>query len=702
MVDVNRIRKCSIIQQDSSDCGVACLVSIINYFGGYFSIENLRKLSGTDRSGTSMLGLYQSASVCGFDVKGYEGEILEIIAYPGTLILHVQIEVNREHYIVCFGFEDGKFIIWDPAKGLEYIDINSLEKVWKSKKCLGLIPNSSFKKMKNTDIHKKQWLLDILKPDYNLLIISIITGILVSGLGLVMAVFSQKLIDNILPSKDLKILIISIILVLILLGSRLLLGTIRQLILLSQGRSFNIRVVDDFFGKILFLPKPFFDTRKTGDFVGRLNDTLRIQRVITEFVSVYLIDILVVVISLVILFIYSPVTFFITNILLSGLFFIAYRWNTKIINSQREVMSKYANNESNYIDSIQGISEIKSMNWQKKFKDKNKVIFSDFQDKAFHLGRIKIKLGLITGIGGTIYITSILTYTSICVIKSVLSQGELMAIISICSNILPSCLNLALLPIATSELKVAISRMFEFVQLPTEKSADLKNFNSINLKKIELSNISFRFPGSNILLNNINICLEKGRVVSLIGESGCGKSTLVNIIIGFYEPEGGKIIFNGNIDSQVLINENRRSSIGIIPQEIHIFNGTILQNLLPEYSDQKMKELESMIVEYRLESFFDSFPCGLETIVGEEGINLSGGQKQILAFIRALYSRPDFLLIDEGTSNMDHKTEKLILDLVLKTKNQMGIFMISHKKNLIKKISDKIYLLENGSITDVY
>jgi ATP-binding cassette, subfamily C, bacteriocin exporter len=699
MISTRAIKKHSVLQHDSSDCGVACLVSVINYLGGFSTIEKIRGLSGTEQSGTTMLGLYHAAVKCGIDATGYEATIPEIINYKGILILHVTIENGLEHFIVSFGYENNNFIIWDPAIGLKFIIISDLEKIWLSKKCLGLIVNDSFKLEKENKSKKRKWLLNIIKPDSNLLIISIFIGILISVLSLVMAIFTQKLIDKILPSKDIKMLIIALFLVLILLSARIVLGSVRQLILLAQGRSFNIRIVDDFFGSLLLLPKSFFDTRKTGDFVGRLNDTIRIQRVITEFVSAYIIDILIVIVSLAILFFYSETASFCTLFSLPVFFILVFRWNSKIISAQREVMSKYAHSESNYIDSIRGITEIKSLNWQKLFNEKNRVVFSDFQDKSFLLGKIKVKLGFITGLAGTLYLILILLFTSLSVIKSWMTQGELLAILSICSNILPSVLNLSLVAIPVSEAKVAMSRMFEFTQINPEGSVKNDKDPEIIFEKIKLDNISFRFPGRKLLLRDINISIEKGHVVSLVGESGGGKSTLVNIIMGFYEPESGRIIVNNSIDSCEISSKNWRSSIGIIPQEIHIFNGTILQNLITEYSEDKIKELLSMITEYGLGPFFDSFPGGLMTLVGEEGLNLSGGQKQIIAFIRAIYRNPDFLLIDEGTSDMDTGTEKIIIDLIKRLKSKMGIFMISHKVNLIKKMSDRIYILENGAIT---
>jgi ATP-binding cassette subfamily B protein len=363
-------------------------------------------------------------------------------------------------------------------------------------------------------------------------------------------------------------------------------------------------------------------------------------------------------------------------------------------------MSKYAQNESNYIDSLRGITEIKSLDWQNLFKEKNRIVFSDFQDKSFFLGKIKVKLGLITGLTGSLYLISVLLYTSIGVIKSWMTQGELLAIIAICSNILPSVLNLALVAIPVSEVKVAMSRMFEFTQIDPEESVTTDTDSAIKFEKIRLDNISFRFPGRRLLLRDINISLKKGLIVSLVGESGGGKSTLVNIFMRFYRPESGRIFINDNIDSGKISLKNWRSSIGIIPQEIHIFNGTILQNLLTDYSEDKIKELLSMISKYGLGPFFDSFPAGLMTLVGEEGLNLSGGQKQIIAFMRAIFRNPDFLLIDEGTSNMDTGTEKIIINIIKRLKGKMGILMISHKVNLIRKLSERICILEDGTITD--
>ena len=699
MNKLKNIRKKSVLQHDSSDCGAACLVSVIRYFGGNSNLEKVRKLSGTTQSGTTMLGLYQAANQCGMDATGYEATLKDIIEYNNVLILHVIPEVNLQHFIISFGFDGGMFIIWDPAKGLIKMSEDDLDKVWQSKKCLGLVPNSTFKIEKENKKGEKKWFLASIKPEKDLLIISVITGILISGLGLVMAVFTQKLIDKILPSKELKVLIVSSVLVLLLLSFRIILTALRQFFLLLQGKIFNIRIVDDFYKSLLFLPKTFFDSRKTGDFVARLNDTMRIQRVIADIAGVYIIDVLILLVTIVMMFYYSDTAAIMSLICLPLFYLIVFRWNKKIMSAQHSVMAGYALSESNFINSLTGITEIKSLNWQNDFSIKNRYIYSEFQERAFYLGKIKVKLNLLTGMAGTLYIIIVLLYTSNQVMNSKMTQGELMAILSLSSTLLPSVLNLSLIGIPFNEAKVALNRMFEFSQICHEDEVNINKNENIEIWKLSIENLSFRFPGQKILLENINLNVEKGKIVSLVGESGCGKSTLANIILRFYKPEAGHILLNNKLSSNEIDLIKWRTKIGIIPQEIHIFNGTILQNLLTELNEFKINELISTISDFGLTSFIDSLPSGIMTLVGEEGINLSGGQKQLLAFIRVLITTPDILVIDEGTSSMDRGTEAIIMKLITRLKSDMGILMISHRISMIKNLSDYIYVMDREKIT---
>ncbi len=698
MIDSKRIKEASLLQHDSTDCGAACLASVIRYLGGDSNIDKIRRLSGTNQAGTTMLGLYQAAQKSGLDATGYEASVCDIMKFAGILILHVTLERGYEHYVVSYGFSDDKFIIWDPAKGLTAQTTTEIEKIWLSHKCLAVSPGKEFVFEKVIKSRKRRWVTDTIKPEYELLVASVLVGVVIAFLGVVMAVYTQKLLDRILPSGDSGMLVVSIILVLLLLSVRVVLTAVRQSMLLSQGKTYNIRVVDGFYTSLLRLPKPFFDTRKTGDMVARLNDTMRIQRVISEVVSTYVIDILIGLITMVMIFIYSTFAGLISVIAIPLFSLFVYKWNKPVIKSQQDLMAGYALNESNFINTLRGITEIKSLNWHTIYENRNKTIFSIFQERAFSLGKIKIRLGMLINLAGTMYLIGLLLYTSLEVMGARMTQGELMAIISLSSTLLPSIMNLALVSIPLSEARVAIERMFEFTQLKPETSGGNNEESKTNISKLSLEKISFRFPGQRLLISDVSLDIEKGSISALVGESGSGKSTLVNLLMLFYQPESGSVVFNGSCNCHEVPLEWWRRSVGVIPQEIHIFNGTVLENIVPDGDDAKIRKLVSLTTDYGLEPFVKGLPLGFATLTGEDGVKLSGGQKQVIAFMRALVIEPDILLIDEGTSGMDRDTEALIINILRHIKQSVGVLLVTHRINLIKKLCDRIYLLEGNTI----
>ena len=236
-----------MLQQDSTDCGAACLASAIRYFGGNCGIDKIRRLSGTTQSGTTMLGLYQAAQECGMEATGYEASVSDIMKFTGILILHVTPQNDYEHYVVSYGLLNGKFILWDPVKGFSENTVAEIEKIWLSHKCLAVSPGKDFVFEDSIKSRKRRWVIDTVKPEYELLITSVFVGVVIALLGLVMAVYMQKLLDRILPSGDTSMLVISIILVFILLSVRVLLIAVRLSMLLTQGKTYNIRVVDGFY-----------------------------------------------------------------------------------------------------------------------------------------------------------------------------------------------------------------------------------------------------------------------------------------------------------------------------------------------------------------------------------------------------------------------------------------------------------------------
>ena len=380
---MKELNKTFVLQHDASDCGVACLLSIIRYYGGSTTLQYLRELSGTTKQGTTLLGLYQAAGQVGFDAKGCETDILSLKEHGSPVILHLVLDGKFEHYMVCYGFKDGYFIMGDPAKGIITYTAEELEQVWKSHACLTLVCTNNFILQKDIKAQKRAWLIHLLRDDYAILGVSILVGLLMSVLGMTTAVFSQKLIDVIIPDKDYKRLWLGLVLVSFLLLARLGLGTIRQYMLFLQSRDFNNRLIAFFYNHLLRLPKFFFDTRRIGELVARLNDTRRIQSVVSIIAGSIVIDFLVTIVTLSMLFYYSWPIALLLVISIPLFIWIVSIYNAPLVEAQRNVMMSYAHSESNFINTMQGIDTIKNFNRQHEFGALNQAIYGFFQNKVF-------------------------------------------------------------------------------------------------------------------------------------------------------------------------------------------------------------------------------------------------------------------------------------------------------------------------------
>lgn len=692
---MKQYRKAYIRQQDQFDCGVACLASLVKFYGGDVRLETLRELSGTGIQGTTLLGLYQAAPQIGFKAEAFEGSISHLKEVTTPVILHVLMEERLQHYIICYGYEDGHFIISDPAKGLSLYTSEHLEKIWKSKALLTLQPEINFKKAEAVRNEKWFWLKALIKDDLNTLGIALFLGIVIAILGLSTAVFSQKLIDDILPEKHYLKLTVGLSLLFFLLLMRTGLSYVRQHFLNNQSRNFNNRIINHFYGSLLHLPKSFFDSRKTGELVARMNDTLRIQNALSYITANLMIDVLVLVITALFILSYSVTLGLIALSCIPLYFFSVYFFHDRIVENQRQVMSAYSRNESNYVDTIQGIGTIKAANREPFFAGVTKHIYNHFQNTTFNLGVTRIKFNLVTEVIGTLIIACILSLGAWKVLAEGLKTGEFMAIIQMVGLLMPAAGRLALTNIQLQEARVAFDRMFEFTSIkPEYDKEDASKQSVINFRKLEVINLSFRFPGRKQLLKDISFRIEKGEMIALLGESGCGKSTTLQIIQKFYKHEDGSIKVN-DLDWNDVSVVSWRKLIGVVPQQVKIFNGTLLDNICVGDTSKEADNIINFCRTNGFDHFFSQLPQGYATIIGEEGINLSGGQQQLIALARALYQKPQLLILDEATSAMDRNTEAFILELLNKMKSEISVIMVTHRVKTAKK-ADRIYVIEEG------
>ncbi len=715
------LQKTFVLQQGLADCGVACLLSAVQYYGGENTLENLRELSGTTPQGTTLLGLYQAANQIGFMAQGGEADVEFLKKSPKVfhkaihtpspngegggavlLILHVIIDNRLSHYVVFYGYENEKFIIGDPAKGIIEITENELLAIWQTKKLLQLKPNQDFILAANLQTEKRRWFYELVEPDSGVLIVSVVLGVIIAVLGMTSAVFFQQLIDKILPSQNIQRLLVGIGLLAVLLLARNILSNIRGHFMLTQSKAFNNRLINSFYAALLYLPKSFFDSRKIGELVARMNDTQRIQNTISYLVGSMLVDVLSVIVAIIFLFFYQNWISLLVLLVVPSYVGLAWYFSSKLTTAQKNVMASYAYNESNYIDTIQGIDVIKTANKEQFFAQQTQQIYDNFQSKLFDLGNLRLRFNLIAENISLILLLAVLSFGGYLVLSKGLELGGFVAIFSILGLIIPAINRLVLAHISVQEAKVAFDRMFEFITL-SKKNNIISNStltNDIRLTALTVQNLHFRFAGRKPLLKNISFEVKKGEILALIGESGKGKSTLLQILQKFYRAESGEIkvyFTNQEGDNQIINFENIsvemwRNLIAVVPQQPKIFNATLLFNICLDNSQESYEKVIFFCKKYGFDTYFETFPQNYFTLVGEEGQNLSGGQQQLVVLARALFQNPQLLLLDEVTNAMDSQMATFVLNLLEKLKSEMAIVIISHTEKHLTIANKKVSL----------
>jgi ATP-binding cassette, subfamily C, bacteriocin exporter len=458
--NIRHIKKTFVKQHSRFYCGLACLASAVRFHGGEITQEKLREDSGTTLNGTSMLGLFQAAQKLGFEVSGYEAEIQNLKELTEPAILHIVKNKNLEHFVVCYGFNNGSFTIGDPAIGITHYPVSELISVWKSKTLLKLTPGKYFITRKNDSKNKRVWFFQLVKPDYPVLGIAAFLGIIISALGLATAIFSQKLIDQILPGHDTRTLASGLIIFAVIFIARAFISYVRTVFLVRQSREMNIRLISCFFGKLLFLPKSFFDSTSTGDMVARMNDAGSIQKTVVYLSSQVIIDLLIVVVSSGYIFVYSVSTRLLSLFSIPVFFLMAWRYNRKVIAAQREVMLSYAATESKYIDTINGIKTIKTFNRERLFIKIVNSVYGFFMQRVFRLGILGANMNLWIAVGSALLLTGIISRTAWLVLQEQLLTGQMMAIITLVAGMSSSVINIVMANIHLQEARVAFDRMY--------------------------------------------------------------------------------------------------------------------------------------------------------------------------------------------------------------------------------------------------
>ncbi|WP_242302487.1 peptidase domain-containing ABC transporter, partial [Bacillus cereus group sp. BfR-BA-01423] len=446
----------------------------------------------------------------------------------------------------------------------------------------------------------------------------------------------------------------------------------------------------------------FFETRKVGEIISRFMDASKIRDALSTITITLMIDTLMVILGASLLYIHSPLLFGVTLLLIPFYIGIIFLFNKPYQIINRKEMESNAKLTSYLVESLNGIATVKSYNAEKEVFFQTESRFVNLLKHVFKRGMLSnlqssIKTGLEL-IGGTI----ILWIGAIQVLKGNMTIGELITYNALLAYFLNPIENLIGIQPAMQSALVAGERLNEIFDLDLEKND--KEHNKVSLEKlsgeIKFSNVTFRYGTRKDVLNNINFGIEPGNQVAFVGESGSGKTTISKLLMYYYEPQQGDIYYD-NYHIKEIDRTALRNRIAYVSQESFFFSASIFENLCFGLENKvTLEEIIQVCKKTSVHDFVSDLPLRYDTLLEENASNLSGGQRQRLAIARALLKKPDILILDEATSNLDSTTEKYITDMLKELGLQgLTVIMIAHRLSTIQH-ANLIFVMEKGNIIE--
>ena len=520
-------------------------------------------------------------------------------------------------------------------------------------------------------------------------------------MGIGMPLITQVIIDKVIGNGGYSTLTVIGISMVIFFTIQAVLTGLKTYVLNHTAVKLDAILGTKLFRHLISIPLPYYQNRRVGETLTRVNMMNGVREFLTGSGLTAILDVFFSVVFLAFMLWYSvPLTLIVLVVI--PLYFVENVWAVPIYKKKVMAMAN-ANiaNQSFMVESMTNIETIKALAIEPQFNKKWEKLLAHFVCKAFD----NVKFGLVmTGCSSTIQMIStlcIMWYGGHMVMDGEFTLGQLIAFQMIAAQ--------ALTPLAKL---FGMWPKIQMTALGLEMLGDILNtaiepvlIDSIGKRanrlsgKIELQNVKFRYRiDTPLVLNGINLKIEPGQKIGIVGRSGSGKSTLTNVVQFMYQPEEGDILFDGLTVREINIGW-LRSQIGVVMQENYLFDSSIRDNIAVNKPNAKMDEVIAAAKMAGAHEFILELKEGYDTKVGERGSSLSGGQRQRIAIARALMDNPPILIFDEATSALDYESERTIMQNMEQIGANRTMLIIAHRLSTVRRC-DRIIVVDKGQIIE--
>ena len=541
--------------------------------------------------------------------------------------------------------------------------------------------------------------LSYYKPHKLIFILDMLASLLVALVAIVYPIVTRTMLNDLIPNRNYRMIVVFGVGLLILYVVRMLLNYFIQYYGHVMGVRMQAQMRRDMFEHLEKLPYKFYDNNETGKIMSRMtNDLMDISELAHHGPENLLISTVSVITSFVYLFIINKWLTLIIFVCVPFLLMIAMLLRKRMRNAFMESRKSIAQINSSLEGSISGIRVTKAFNNSKKEEEKfeeGNVAFINSRKAAYKaMGQFHSSTAFITDIFNVV----VLIAGGLFLYGGSITFGDYSAFIVSVSLFISPVMTLINFMEQYQNGVTGFSRFIEIMDAEPEKDSEGAVDAGVVEGHIELCDVSYSYDTEKEVLNHVSLNIEKGKTYALVGSSGGGKTTICHLIPHFYDLDSGKILIDGK-DINTLTRESVRRNIGIVQQDIYLFNASIRDNILYGRLDATEEEVIEAAKRANIHDYIMTLENGYDTQIGERGVRLSGGQKQRLSIARVFLKNPPILILDEATSALDNTTEILIQQALDELCKGRTTIVVAHRLSTIKN-ADEIAVVLGGKIVE--
>ncbi|RXK08850.1 type I secretion system permease/ATPase [Halarcobacter bivalviorum] len=688
-----------MLDERKVDTLVECLLFLSKFHKRAVSRESL--VSGLAIHGSLMTPtlFVESAKRIGLIVKSSVRDIKSIsqLTLPAVALLNtnkacllLKIDENKNQVTLIYP---------DISSGEVVVDIDEFKKEY-TRNLLIIKPAYNFRNRVEDDIiieKDKKWFWHTMKKNLGIYYLVIIAAILINIFVLAIPLFTMNVYDRVLPNKATDTLVVLLLGISMVLVFDFILKIMRAYFIEQAGKRADIKMSTAIFNQLLNI-KLNAKPASTGVFVSRLQSFESVREFFTTATITAFVDLPFVILFIVIIFYIAGPLAYVS--LASMVIAILFSWimqrplKQTILNAAKEDQIK----QTVLTEAVTGLEIIKSVKAQNRMQThwNNSVSqTSYFGNKSHYLSQI---VSYFVGFISQISSIGIVAGGVILANEGQITLGAIIAAMILNSRVIAPVSQIVGMIIRLDRTMLSLNNIDEIMKMPLERTNSQQYLSRPNLDgDIVFKNVSFAYYKQNFqLLRNINLRINKGEKVGIIGKIGSGKSTIIKLLLNLHEPSEGSILIDGTEIRQI-DPVDLRKNIGYVPQETFLFMGTIKDNI--SISDQFASD-EQILKASKIagvHDFLGKHQAGYDFIVGERGDGLSGGERQAVTLARAIVSNPNILILDEPTNSMDDLSEEHFKNRLAPIIEDKTVIVVTHRPSMLSLV-DRIIVIDDGKI----